>query len=257
MQFVERLIIVLTSLLVLAAGAGVAFVTYVPVRTGIYKEQPAIDYKVGRWLAKKRGRPVGGQLVHVEANKPRPGRQGVARASSKGAAAGLASKRPAGARAGRVAARDAFPASESAYAVDYFADGVAFPKQEQVPGIPWIRREPGVRYYSPDRIPASLYRRYQSVEAAVDLMKETRGKFEVGPKGSTFMLNGLAKDSYLGSIAGLKAGDRLISVNGIRIKGTGLSAAKAIYAKVKNARHFAVKVIRQGQPTMLTFTVDR
>ena len=141
---------------------------------------------------------------------------------------------------------------------DYFRVEGSYPKSEQVPGLPgWIRREPGVRYLRPRRVPATLVRRYRAVDKAVELMKEPRGQFLQGPMGTTFRVDDIPDRSYLKDPVGLEPGDEIISVNGVKIEGVGITAAKAIYNQIKDADRFAVKVLRRGRIQVLSFTVKR
>lgn len=51
------------------------------------------------------------------------------------------------------------------------------PRDEQVPGVSWLRRMPNTTYARPRAIPCMLYERYQSFPALWDLVREGGGEF--------------------------------------------------------------------------------
>lgn len=246
LDLLEKLIISATILLVLLVSAAVGAASYLPPRTG--HDVNIVDGEIA-FLAWREQYSQPNTNPSSKNNSPNLPKNNSKPTTNKRS------------RIVRVSAPKQYSSNRSpqqvTYSKDYFQDGQHFPKNQAVQSIPWLRYEPGVSYHYPKLIPASLVERFQAVDAAVSLMKEPRGFFKETPNGNSFTIQALPKKSYLSSVVGLQKGDRLISVNGHLIRGVGISAAKEIYNEVKNAKHFAVKVERNGKLQVLTFTVKR
>lgn len=138
--------------------------------------------------------------------------------------------------------------------LDYYRGGLAaraLPKAEQVPGIPWLRRAPGVSYARLRQVPELLHSKYQVFSDASRLLAQCGGRALVG-RG--FQIQWLDRNSYLAAGLGLRAGDVVVSVNGHSVLG---GSARALHTKLKGARRFAVLVERKGKQVVLAFEVPR
>ncbi len=138
----------------------------------------------------------------------------------------------------------------------YFQTDGQIPKAEQVPGIPWLRRVPGVRKYArPKAVPQVLYRKYQSFKDAWDLVQEGGGEFVETDAGTAYQINWIQDSSYLFTRIGLRPGDRVISVNGQPV-GQSVGAGKAMYDNLRGEKRFAVLIERKGQKLVLSYFVQ-
>jgi hypothetical protein len=259
LNFVEKLVVFLTVSLALGAALAVGGSTYIPFRSGVDKAVINSEIAIQRWLDDER-RKQGIKTPALAAyNNPTPkkgSRNPKSNAFKKGGSA-----KSKGSRAKKPGGESSYlkPKTKEkiAYSDDYFSRNEPFPDDERVRGIPWLRREYNVIYFRPQPIPPSLVEHYQSLEAATELIKEPGGRFEETPNGTSFTVTSIPKSSYLNTVVGLQPGDKILSVNGIKITGVGFAAAKSIYEEIKGASKFAVKVERQGRIHVLSFTVKR
>ena len=254
----EKIIVVLTVSLVLLAAVCVTGLTFIPIQSGISKDRIDSDMAMIRWLDAQamKGRGLS-RVIQFQDGPRNPGRnQGRPSPLGKGPKRkGMAVKTTSG-KAVKSYLQPK-PREKVAYNVDYYSDGEDFPDDERVPAIPWLKREYNVVYYRPQQIASSLVEYYQSLEAATQLIKEPKGRFEETVNGTSFTVTAIPKTSYLNTVVGLQPGDKILSVNGQKISGVGFAAAKSIYEQVKGASKFAVKIERQGRVQVLSFTVKK
>jgi hypothetical protein len=138
----------------------------------------------------------------------------------------------------------------------YFESDSEIPRNEQVPGIPFLRRVPGVQKYAkPKAVPQILYKKYQSFQDTWDLVQEGGGEFVETDSGTAYQVNWIQDSSYLYSKIGLRPGDRVISVNGQPV-GQSVAAGKAMYDQLKGEKRFAVLIERNGQKMVLSYYVQ-
>lgn len=135
-------------------------------------------------------------------------------------------------------------------------EGRPIPPDESVPGIPWVRLQEGVDVYvQPKRVPQVLYDKLQHFPDAYEEAQQGGGEFEETEFGPAYRINWVNPKSYLGKVAGLEGKDRIISVNG-RPVGNSFTAGQQLFEELKNETKFAVKVLRGGKVTMLSFSIN-
>jgi hypothetical protein len=242
MGILEKIVTFLSVLTVIAVGVCVTFFTFVPKKSGMPDEVIISQLALNEWLdrernpTKKRNQFVDAIQINkmVRSNQQKSGKAAPKRLSQK-----------------EIAAK-----TRSAKFDNYFeSTGQSIPKSEAVPAIPWVRIQEGVRYVKPKKVPAILYDKLQHFQDAFDSAKEGGGEFEETEFGSAYRINWVKPKSHLSKVAGLRPGDKILSVNGHKI-GNSFTAARQLYDTLKNEKRFAVKVLRDGQPTMLSFSVN-
>lgn len=240
-EALEKLVLGLSGVTVVGVGALVTGLSIMPLRSGI--PQVAVDSSLATqdWLLRLRqgAGKIATQQGYVKFDTPLPAQPGQ--------------PAPAPTAPGQPAAPQPAPAGP---VTTYFDAGGNIPVGEQVPGFPWLRRVQGVEYVPPQQVPQILYNRYQSFEETWTLVQEGGGEFTQTDKGETaYQVNWLDNNSYLATRLGLKKGDQIISVNGKPI-GTSLTAGRGLYDQLKGERRFAVLVLRDKQPVVLSFYVQ-
>jgi hypothetical protein len=239
----EKLIVFFTGLAVLFVGATVALFSIMPPRSGV--PTVAVDSELATmdWLDQLRDRRSGtrraprivgdfGEAVEVVAetaparNQPPPAPEQRKEIAQQAKA-------------------------------DYWGGGGSnIPTGEQVPGIPWLRKVPGVTYAKPKKIPELLYRKYQSFEDSFALAKEGGGEFVDTDSGPAYQVNWVNENSYLHSRIGLRPGDKVISVNGQPV-GKSPAAGQAMFESLKGEKQFSVLIERNKRQLVLSYTVGR
>lgn len=258
LEGLEKTVVVLTVGLILIAAVVVAGLTVIPMQSGISKKVIDSELALIRFMDAENAKNGKGQPRVIRFNVgPVPRRN-----NPRGPAANPRTRgNPKVAGRPRTSSKKSYlepkPKEKVAYSNDYFSAGEPFPDDERVRGIPWLKREYNVTYYRPQQIPSSLIQYYQSLEAATQLIKEPKGRFEEGVNGTSFTVTAIPKTSYLNTVVGLQPGDKILSVNGNKITGVGFAAAKSIYEQVKGSSKFAVKIERKGRVQVLSFTVKK
>jgi hypothetical protein len=131
-------------------------------------------------------------------------------------------------------------------------EGSEVPPSEAVEGAPWLKKMPGVKYSKPKKVPELLYKKYSSFEDSVELAKQGSGEV-VGSKGD-YKVNWLDPNSQLFTRIGIRAGDKVIAVNG-QPAGKSAAAGQAMFESMKNQKHFSVLIERDGKQLVLTYSV--
>ncbi|RMG09863.1 MAG: hypothetical protein D6731_18820 [Planctomycetota bacterium] len=140
---------------------------------------------------------------------------------------------------------------------EYWAGEEKIPPAEQVRGIPWLRKIPGVKYAKLKKVPEILYRRYQqSYEETMALAKQGGGHFVETDAGPAYEIKWLNDKSLLYRRLGLRPGDRVISVNGQPV-GRSPAAGQALFEQLRNERNFSVLIERRKQQLVLSYTVGQ
>ncbi|MDF1660523.1 MAG: hypothetical protein P1V97_02040 [Planctomycetota bacterium] len=257
LEGLEKTVVALTVGLILIAALAVAGLTVVPLQSGISKTVIDSELALIRFMDAENAKNGKGQPRVIRfADGPVPDRN--PRVSAKNPrirGKTKAGKGPTG--SSKRSYLEPKSKEKVAYSNDYYSGGEPFPDEERVRGIPWLKREYNVTYYRPQQVPSSLIQYYQSLEAATQLIKEPKGRFEEGVNGTSFTVTAIPKTSYLNTVVGLQPGDKILSVNGNKIAGVGFAAAKSIYEQVKGASKFAVKIERKGRVQVLSFTVKK
>ena len=244
-DLIEKIVLIVTVFTVLVVGAGVAAVWALPggLRSGIPEVATQSAEKAMNFVDDyRRRRGVGGTNLrrdHYEAPIPQPA--GGAPQGGQAGPAGTPGATPKGAQ----------PPPQEVVSTFFGND---LPPEQQVPGIPWVRKMPGVRYKPPEKVPEILYRKYQSFQDTWDLVQEGGGEFTETDAGTAYQVNWVDQNSYLYSKLGLRPGDKVIAVNGQPI-GKSMQAGKAMFEQFKGEQRFAVLIERQGQKTVLSFSV--
>lgn len=235
-DLVEKLILVMTVLAVLFVGGTVTLFSIFPRASGVPAVAVDSEGLTYEWLdSVRRGR--GGKSVHI-------GDMGVA----------LAEEAPPGAV--RRAPVKATKEQKQAAVREYWAgSGATIPVEQQVRGIPWLKKMPGVKYARPRKVSELLYQKYQSFEDSIAIAKQGGGEFVTTSSGAdAYQVNWLEENSHLFSRIGLRPGDKVISVNGQPV-GKSASAGQAMFQSMKNERNFSVLIERKGQQLVLSYSV--
>ena len=233
-ELLEKVVTVfaVVAIVIVATMVGV-FSFVIPRSSGISAEEANADQEVIDWLAMARriangqpATPVNIQPIFVSA----PAAGGVA--VKPGQPNAPATPPPA------------LPPGVSNVA----KPGETIPVDQQVPGIPWLRQQPGVSYYQPQEISNVQYQRLQGFDEAFQAAQAGAGEFVNGKYKITWVdpNNGLAQK------VGLQPGDQIISVNGLPV-GNSFNANRQLYDSLKGQHQFAVLVNRGGQNVMLSF----
>jgi hypothetical protein len=121
---------------------------------------------------------------------------------------------------------------------------------------PWVPHVPGAVIVPPRRVPEALRRHLSALEPALEVAQEGGGRFVGLSDGRTaYELTHLEPDGLLSRHVGLRAGDRLVEVNG-RPLGQSVAAGRALYEALREERRFWVTVLRGGRTVVLTVEVQ-
>jgi hypothetical protein len=252
MALLEKLVTILTVLMVLASGALVTLFSLLKLKESGY-DPVAITatIKMTEWIenAGKVG-PASQAPVLIDVN------------------ALPIAERPIAARNAAPVNLDQIAKETKATDFDRYVatSGESLPKDEAVPNIPWVRYQPGVTYVKPRTIPEVLHQKLQHFPDAYQAAQKGGGELEETPYGNAWHIKWLdtkgggaggaggGDENYLANLAGLRSGDKIISVNGHKI-GNSFTAARQLYDQLRNEKQFAVKILRGGKPTVLSFSV--
>lgn len=258
LEGLEKVVVGLTIVFILVATLAVAGLTVIPMQSGISKKVIDSELSLIRFMDAENAKNGKGQPRVIRFNDgPVPARNNNRNRVKNPKLRGNPKVRKGPGTSKKRSYLEPKPKEKVAYSNDYYSSGDPFPDDERVRGIPWLKREYNVTYYRPQQIPSSLIQYYQSLEAATQLIKEPKGRFEEGINGTSFTVTAIPKSSYLNTVVGLQPGDKILSVNGQKISGVGFAAAKSIYEQVKGASKFAVKIERKGRVQVLSFTVKK
>lgn len=237
-ELIEKIVFVFAVIAIVLVAGLVGFFSFVMQKeSGISDEEVRATIEVDKWLEEARalanGQTLGPQVILPASPVTRPA----------GAAAGApgAGGTPAANRT------DLRPGQVD----NYFDPNAQIPQDQQVAGIPWLRKQEGVTYMKPEPVPQILYEKYQGFDDAWAAAQDGAGEFVDG----RYRINWVNPQSYLSSKAGLKDGDEIVSVNGHPI-GQSFAAGKALYDQLKSEKRFAVKVRRNGTEVVLSFFVN-
>lgn len=237
-ELLEKIVFALAVVaILLVAGLVGVFSFVIQQSSGISHEEELAAIQMDEWLTHARQAASGqGPLSNVL----------LAATPSAGVTATPGS--PATPGAPGPAPKPAQPGQPDNYIVK---DGESIPPNEQVPGVPWLRRQEGVTYMRPEAVPQVVYERYQGFDEAWAAAQQGAGEFVDGK----YRINWVDPNSLLATKVGLQQGDQIISVNGHPVGGS-FSAGRQLYDSLKGEKHFAVKVLRNGQETVLSFYVN-
>lgn len=245
MIILERIITILSVLTVLLIGSAVTFFTIVPKKSGMPDEVIDSELSLNDWLEEKRNPKSNGakrkQFAVITPAQARPKTPG---SKNKPAA------RPKQVNLQQIAAQT----KKKSYDNYIEADGKTIPQNQAVSGIPWLRYQEGVTYYKPKKIPRILHEKLQHFEDAYEAAQQGGGEFKETPFGTAYNINWVNPKSHLSKVAGLQPGDKILSINGHKI-GNSFTAARGLYDELKNESRFAVKILRNNKPTVLSFSM--
>lgn len=240
-ELLEKLVFALAVFAIVVVGLFVGVFSFVIQKSsGISEEEAVAAMQVDDWLQSSRRIAAGGPAI--VANQP----MFIGRDPVGGVAATPGGKPAAGGNA--PVAQTAVPGQPDNYIA---REGEQIPQNEQVPGIPWLRQQPGVAYMPPQSVPDVVYQRYQGFDEAYNVALQGAGEFQDGK----YKINWVAPDSLLTTKIGIQPGDQIISVNGHPV-GNSMGAGRQLYDSLKGEKRFAVKVMRNGRETMLSFFVN-
>jgi hypothetical protein len=232
-ELVEKMIFALAVVAIMMVAGLVGFFSFLIQKdSGISLEECQATDNCDKWLSDARTLASGQQV------------------STSGVllAAGPMNTGAGGAGGAAKAAPKVAPGQVDTYIVK---DGESIPQQEQVPGVPWLRKQEGVTYMKPEAVPQIYYEKYQAFDDAWSEAQRGSGEFVDG----RYKINYVDPSSLLGTKVGLREGDEIESVNGQPI-GASFNASRGLYDSLKGEKHFAVKVRRGGQDVILSFYVN-
>jgi hypothetical protein len=136
----------------------------------------------------------------------------------------------------------------------YVSQGEPIPAAEQVPGVPFLRRQEGVTYYRPEAVPKAVVEKLRLLGELRLVLRQMGTEPENDPRndvGITLRVNWVDAESVLATKLGLKPGDEILSVDGNPLPET-LSDGDDLHEKLRALDHLAIKVRRNGEPSVLT-----
>lgn len=238
MGIIEKIIIFLTVLAILFVGGTVAAFSFMPPRSGIPKVAVDSEIATDDWLDKMR------QRHHPRTGAPLVTDFGVGEQIVEDTTSGSPGKP-------QKATKEVAQKAKAEY---WGGSDSVIPQNEQVKGIPWLRKVPGVKYAKPRKVPLILYKKYQTFEDSFKLAKEGGGEFVETAAGTAYQVNWVDQNSYLFTKIGIRRGDKVISVNGQPV-GKSPAAGRALFESLKGEKHFSALVERKGQQLVLSYTV--
>ncbi len=183
-----------------------------------------------------------------EARQASAGQAHLSKVLVQAAPVGAAVATPNGQKPSGTAPKPAQPGQPDNYIAN---EGEQIPVNEQVPGVPWLRRQEGVTYMRPESVPQVVAERYKGFDEAWQAAQQGAGEFVDGK----YKINWVDPNSLLATKVGLQPGDQIVSVNG-RPVGNTFGANRQLYDSLKGSKQFAVKVLRNGQDVVLSFFVN-
>jgi hypothetical protein len=238
MELLEKLVSVLAVIVILMVAALVGVFSFVIQQSsGISHEEEVAAIQVDEWLTE----------VRQAANGQAPSRSKVLLLATQNLGGGV-SVGPNGQKVAPPAPKPAQAGQPDNYIAK---DGEQIPANEQVPGVPWLRRQENVTYMRPESVPQVVAERYKGFDEAWQAAQQGAGEFVDGK----YRVNWVDPNSLLATKVGLQPGDQIISVNG-RPVGNTFAANRQLYDSLKESKQFAVKVLRNGQEVVLSFFVN-
>ena len=138
MIVLEKIVVAVSALTAFLVGGGVAFVTKFPQHSGMPDEAIQSQIKLNEWLD---SRTVAGKRRQAPIVIPTKTR------SRKG-----------GPPPKPISPQEIAKETKARKYDNYIeTDGQNIPPDEAVPGIPWLRAQPGVKYYRPKKVPRILH----------------------------------------------------------------------------------------------------
>ena len=234
MELLEKLVSVVAVIVIVLVAALVGVFSFVIQQSsGISHEEEVAAIAVDDWLGEARQASAGQHLSKV-----------IVQAGPVGAAVAT----PNGQKPGGTAPKPAQPGQPDNYIAN---EGEQIPVNEQVPGVPWLRRQEGVTYMRPESVPQVVAERYKGFDEAWQAAQQGAGEFVDGK----YKINWVDPNSLLATKVGLQPGDQIVSVNA-RPVGNTFGANPQLYYSLKGSKQFAVKVLRNGQDVVLSFFVN-
>ena len=237
----EKFILVLVCLTVFAVGGGVIVMAVVfpgGMRSGVPDVAVQSDSSTEQWLYEWQVRRGGGRVqgpVEIP-DAPIPGQAAPGQPQT-------------------AASKEAVKEAGIKKSEEYFASNDLPPGERALPGVPWLRKVPGVSYHRPRSVSDFVYQKYQSFNDTWNAVQSGGGKFTETNDGQTaYEVTWIDPRSELGSMVGLKQGDKVIAVNGQPI-GRSVDAGRGMYEQFKGQKKFAVMIERQGKRMVLPFYV--
>jgi len=238
-ELLEKLVFALAVLAIVLVAALVGVFSFVIQQSsGISKEEEVAAIAVNDWLEDARSNAQTGKSIAETKLTP------IYVGESTGGPAGAS----AGVKPGTPPPLTGVPGKQDNYVVK---EGENVNQNDVVPGIPWLKKQPGVIYMQPQVVPEVVYQRYQGFNEAYDVALQGAGEFVDG----RYKITWIQPDSLLSTKVGIQPGDQIISVNGYPV-GNSMSAGRQLYDSLKGEKHFAVKVLRNGREVMLSFAVN-
>jgi len=242
MGAIENIIIFLTVSSILFVGGTVAAFSFMPPRSGVPEVAVDSEIATGDWLdsMRARHRPNSGAPLKIDFEVGVQLIEDTTTASAPGKATVPETKE----------------VQVKAKAEYWGGSDTVIPRNEQVKGIPWLRKVPGVKYAKPKKVPLILYQKLQTYEETFKMAKAGGGEFVETPSGPAYQINWVDQNSYLATKIGIRKGDKVISVNGQPI-GKSPAAGRALYDTLKGEKQFSVLVERKGQQLVLSYSVGK
>jgi hypothetical protein len=244
-NLLEKLVTALSAIAILVVAACVTFFSFVTKSSGIDDSVVSTVQATQNWLEAERRRSTGQSTVvqpwraPAAVPTPTPGQQPTVNGKPVPGAPANNPNAPGG--------------GGPAQNVDVvISDNI--PQTQQVPGIPWQKAVPGVTYNPPVTVPQIVAQKYAAFDDAFQEAQSGGGEFVQTPAGNAYQINWVDPNSALARTIGLQPGDKVISVNGHPV-GNSFASSKQLYDQMKGERRFAVRVLRGGADTILSFSV--
>jgi hypothetical protein len=244
-NLLEKLVTALSAIAILVVAVCVTFFSFVTKSSGIDESVVNTVMATQTWLDAERRRSTGQSSVvqpwRAPAAAPTPGQPQTVGPNGKPVPGAPAANNP-----------NAPGGGAPTQNVDVvISDNI--PQNQQVPGIPWQKAVPGVTYNPPVTVPAIVAQKYAAFDDAFQEAQSGGGEFVQTAAGNAYQINWVDPNSALARTIGLQPGDKVISVNGHPV-GNSFASSKQLYDQLKGERRFAVRVLRGGNDTMLSFS---
>lgn len=127
-------------------------------------------------------------------------------------------------------------------------EGQVPPPREEAP-------RPGEVRLRPRAIPRELLPRLRELAQARALCQDARGRFVVVEGGIQFQLDEVAHGSPLATLVGLRAGDRLLSLNDLPFSASEREQVN-MWDRLRRERRWTLRLLREGQALAFSFYLE-
>lgn len=148
----------------------------------------------------------------------------------------------------RVARLEGLARQQSLLLGPWTEEGQVPPPRDEAP-------RPGEVRLRPRAIPRELLPRLRELAQARALCQDARGRFVVVEGGIQFQLDEVAHGSPLATLVGLRAGDRLLSLNDLPFSASEREQVN-MWDRLRRERRWTLRLLREGQALAFSFYLE-